>query len=145
MPYTPETRKTIEAREKLRAAHRRWWMKARALNTETWQRRKEKARKRATKYQEKRKEYSRRMRAEDPQRGYAYSRKHRLKKAEAKAGRKKPRQCEVCGNDGVKIHFDHCHQTGTFRGWICFHCNSILGHCKDDPLHLQKLIAYLTV
>lgn len=59
------------------------------------------------------------------------------------AGYQKPKQCEVCGDDTTRLDFDHCHQRGIFRGWICIHCNVILGHAKDDPNHLRKLIAYL--
>jgi hypothetical protein len=62
---------------------------------------------------------------------------------EAKAGRPRPTCCEVCGNDKARIVFDHCHQRGIFRGWLCSHCNVILGHAKDDPNRLRKLIAYL--
>jgi hypothetical protein len=62
---------------------------------------------------------------------------------EGTAQRPKPSQCEVCGNDKRRILFDHCHQRGVFRGWLCTHCNIILGHVNDDPNHLRKLIAYL--
>jgi hypothetical protein len=43
----------------------------------------------------------------------------------------------------MPIHFDHCHRRGIFRGWVCFSCNTILGHAKDDPDRLRKIIAYL--
>ena len=61
---------------------------------------------------------------------------------EAKAGKPRPDQCEICGQGGI-IKFDHCHQTGRFRGWICNSCNVVLGYVKDDPDHLRKLISYL--
>jgi hypothetical protein len=133
----------IKDPEKKKAAHRRWYTKAKATNSETWQRRKEKARLRAPKYQQQRNEYQRQMRAEDPQRLNAYQRKSRLKRDETLAGRKKPTQCEVCGSNETAIHFDHCHQTGAFRGWLCFHCNAALGHIRDDAIRLRKLLAYL--
>jgi integrase len=141
MPY--KNRQTPQARRNLKAAHRRWYEKAKALNSEAWQRRKEAIRKRAKKYQQKRAEYQKRMWAEDPQRGLAYGRKSKLKILETRAGRKKPTRCEVCGESRVKIHFDHCHQSGRFRGWICFHCNAALGHVRDNPNRLRKLAAYL--
>jgi len=62
---------------------------------------------------------------------------------EAKAGRPKPDRCEVCGGTDGGIAFDHCHQRGIFRGWICAFCNTILGLAKDDPNRLLMLVAYL--
>ena len=73
------------------------------------------------------------------------SRRARLRKLvvrEAEAGRPRPDKCEVCG-DGGPINFDHCHQRGIFRGWLCNSCNKTLGFAKDDPNRLRKLIAYL--
>jgi hypothetical protein len=54
----------------------------------------------------------------------------------------KTRFCESCGKTD-KLHFDHCHITGTFRGWLCHHCNTALGHASDSPVILRKLRAYL--
>lgn len=62
---------------------------------------------------------------------------------EAEAGRPRPDHCEICGDTTQKIHFDHCHQRGVFRGWICNNCNHALGCVNDDPDRLRKLIAYL--
>ena len=45
-----------------------------------------------------------------------------LQKLENIAGRKRPELCEICGKKG-KICFDHNHETGKFRGWICVKCN----------------------
>lgn len=61
---------------------------------------------------------------------------------ERKAGRAKPETCEVCGG-AEKVSFDHCHQRGIFRGWLCYACNRALGCVKDDPNRLRKLIVYL--
>jgi len=58
------------------------------------------------------------------------------------AGRPKPKNCEVCGQ-ARRICFDHCHLTGLFRGWICSHCNTILGLADDNAKLLEKLVAYL--
>jgi hypothetical protein len=38
---------------------------------------------------------------------------------------------------------DHNHKTGTFRGILCGHCNSVIGHAQDDPKLLRKLARYL--
>lgn len=61
---------------------------------------------------------------------------------EEKAGRPKPKNCEVCGEDS-QICFDHDHKTGDFRGWLCHKCNKILGFSRDDPKLLVKLAKYL--
>jgi len=65
-----------------------------------------------------------------------------LRHQEEIAGRPKPDRCEVCGNAG-RIAFDHCHQHGHFRGWLCSGCNCALGFVRDDISRLRKLIAYL--
>lgn len=64
------------------------------------------------------------------------------KDLEILAGRPKPLNCEVCGNEG-KICYDHCHKTEKFRGWICDPCNIALGKVKDNPETLRKLANYL--
>ena len=53
--------------------------------------------------------------------------------------------CEVCGvkENGKKLHMDHDHKTGKFRGWLCNRCNMILGHALDSRIHLLGLIEYL--
>lgn len=72
----------------------------------------------------------------------AAARKRGVRRREIEAGRLKPSLCEVCGESG-KINFDHCHQRGIFRGWLCSNCNKALGFAKDDPNRLRQLIAYL--
>ena len=67
-----------------------------------------------------------------------------LKRQEMIAGRPRPSVCEICGRSG-RITFDHCHNTGAFRGWICFNCNVLLGHANDDPELLERLAAYLRI
>lgn len=66
---------------------------------------------------------------------------------ELMAGRPAPDKCEVCGGEeGPRkraMHFDHCHATGKFRGWLCARCNMTLGQVADDIELLKKLIAYL--
>lgn len=58
------------------------------------------------------------------------------------AGRPKPDKCEICGEKG-RIFFDHCHKMNKFRGWLCSHCNFVLGHAKDNPKVLILLAKYL--
>jgi hypothetical protein len=62
---------------------------------------------------------------------------------ELSAVRPKPAACEICQNSSNKIVFDHCHQSGSFRGWICDPCNTALGLVKDDPERLRALARYL--
>jgi hypothetical protein len=69
----------------------------------------------------------------------------RLAKMVAIAERPKPDRCEICGSDQFKIVFDHCHQYGQFRGWICDRCNKVLGLLKDDVQLLMAMVAYLEV
>lgn len=38
---------------------------------------------------------------------------------------------------------DHCHSTGQVRGLLCYNCNLILGHAKDNKDILIKAIEYL--
>ena len=39
---------------------------------------------------------------------------------------------------------DHCHDTNTFRGWICHKCNTGLGGFSDSLTILKKAVIYLT-
>jgi len=59
------------------------------------------------------------------------------------AGRQRPTVCDICGKSGRTIHFDHDHQRGHFRGWICSQDNMALGLVQDDVGVLRKMIAYL--
>lgn len=66
-----------------------------------------------------------------------------LSAKESLAGRAKPKRCEVCKKTGRRIHFDHCHKSNRFRGWICHQCNVALGHVRDNQKLLRKLADYL--
>jgi len=62
------------------------------------------------------------------------------------AGRPRPDVCEICGGppDPKRgMHYDHCHRTGRFRGWLCRKCNLMLGNAEDDPARLRAGAAYL--
>ena len=50
--------------------------------------------------------------------------------------------CEICGKVG-KMMIDHNHTTNKFRGILCRHCNTMLGHAKDNVEVLKKAIEYL--
>jgi len=66
----------------------------------------------------------------------------KLLEQEKLAGRKKPLNCEICGSN-KKICFDHDHETGKFRGWICGRCNTALGLVDDNTEVLEKMIKYI--
>jgi len=62
--------------------------------------------------------------------------------------------CPICdrsihevGRKGQKMLqswvLDHCHTTETFRGWVCFNCNTGLGAFKDDVNKVGKAHEYL--
>lgn len=50
--------------------------------------------------------------------------------------------CQICERE-VSLHMDHDHETGKFRGALCFACNAALGLFKDDADLLQRAISYL--
>ena len=100
-----------------------------------------------------RRHYSRAYRAENPQKTNEYNIKVKPKRADTEpshirnrerlAGRPRPDVCEICSKATKRIVFDHCHQHGHFRGWICERCNHALGMVQDSIPHLLQLIAYL--
>jgi hypothetical protein len=65
-----------------------------------------------------------------------------LKMLEAQNGR-----CAICGTDTPggrgAFHVDHCHDSGNIRGLLCHHCNTGLGHFKDQESLLLKAALYL--
>jgi hypothetical protein len=50
--------------------------------------------------------------------------------------------CEICGSK-ERLVFDHDHQTGKHRGWLCHKCNRLLGQANDNIKILEAAIAYL--
>lgn len=55
---------------------------------------------------------------------------------------KLPRTCEICGKGG-RIHLDHDHETGKFRGVLCQGCNTGIGQFYEDVQVMQVAIEYL--
>jgi hypothetical protein len=53
--------------------------------------------------------------------------------------------CFVCGKkEGKrKLHMDHSHTTGEFRGWLCSNCNVVIGMLKENTTILKRAITYL--
>ena len=59
--------------------------------------------------------------------GALYSRRHRMHKAgDYSAWGPSPTACELCGQSGGKIVWEHCHAHNHHRGWTCSRCNAIL-------------------
>lgn len=90
-----------------------------------------------------RKKYSEKQKAEG---------KHLLKRKYGKSlsfhGRDKLIQdqlglCEICKNQLINPHVDHCHATQGIRGILCAKCNVGLGKFGDDPTKLEAAAAYL--
>jgi len=56
-------------------------------------------------------------------------------------------KCFVCGipetECNQRLHLDHCHKTGRFRGWLCGRCNRVAGHIDDAPEIALALAMYL--
>jgi Recombination endonuclease VII len=54
--------------------------------------------------------------------------------------------CTICKNlpdSKQRLHIDHDHTTGQFRGLICSTCNLVLGKFKDDPIRFRCAAIYL--
>lgn len=54
-----------------------------------------------------------------------------------------PDKCPICERKNVDFHFDHHHDSGKPRGWICRYCNVILGFAKEDIQYLLNCVAWL--
>lgn len=85
------------------------------------------------------------IRKADPEgqrlRNLAYASRQEALKTQ-KAGRPRSNYCEICAIEERTV-FDHSHQKGHFRGWICDRCNKILGLVRDDISYLKALQIYL--
>ena len=50
--------------------------------------------------------------------------------------------CACCGAVR-KLHMDHCHRTDRFRGYVCAHCNTMIGLAGESKTGLENGIRYL--
>jgi len=55
----------------------------------------------------------------------------------------KPHKCESCGKV-KKLHWDHDHSTGLFRGWLCHRCNVLVGFLEKDPVSVLMAKEYMS-
>ncbi len=55
--------------------------------------------------------------------------------------------CFVCSIPEIeciqKLHMDHNHETGEFRGWLCNKCNASIGIMRESPELLLRLAEYV--
>lgn len=56
--------------------------------------------------------------------------------------------CKLCGvhestEKHKRLHVDHCHTSGKYRGLLCGPCNRALGLLKDNTKTLKNAIQYL--
>ena len=57
-----------------------------------------------------------------------------------------PEVCECCNrppNGSGRLHIDHCHSSGAFRGWLCSSCNVGIGNLGDSIAGLERGLLYL--
>ncbi len=92
-------------------------------------------------------EKSRRSTADDKhkERVARIASKYRVKKSFA-ATLAVLKHCDACGKECTRVgelHVDHCHETESVRGVLCFNCNAALGHLGDSVDRLQMLIRYM--
>lgn len=56
-------------------------------------------------------------------------------------------RCEICtlAEESLnrKLHLDHDHGTGEFRGWLCGNCNIGIGLLGDTREKLLRAVVYL--
>ena len=65
-------------------------------------------------------------------------RNYQYKKRERLAGRPMPVMCELCKIRPARV-WDHDHETGVFRGWLCDACNTLAQH----PDRLRQVLDYV--
>jgi len=51
--------------------------------------------------------------------------------------------CEICTSTDKALVYDHSHQTGAFRGWLCDPCNRSLGGIGDNIEGVIRVANYL--
>lgn len=74
----------------------------------------------------------------------ANRRQRERERLESQAQRPRPELCEVCGTVGRRgVVWDHNHETGQFRGWLCDRCNRVLGLAGDSIATLLALALYV--
>jgi hypothetical protein len=141
-----------EKRESNRIAAKKWRdahpERSREISQKYWEKNKVKLHTKNKKWTsenpEKRREIDKNFYARNRQKRNDSAKEYKRKKLVALAGRERPTICEVCNMESEKtLHFDHNHETGEFRGWICGPCNRAIGIVKENPDTLRALADYL--
>lgn len=104
-------------------------------------------------------EYRRHRRLTDPEyveRMRIKSRRHAWKRLGIdldSINRPEPERCEACNgppsraprNNAPRLHCDHDHKTGKFRGWLCRKCNWAAAYLDtaEELKRLEQVKAYL--
>lgn len=59
--------------------------------------------------------------------------------------RAEPAVCDCCKRPQEKraMAIDHDHDTGAFRGWLCFECNIGIGKLGDNLVGVMRAVRYL--
>jgi hypothetical protein len=52
-------------------------------------------------------------------------------------------RCKICKKWSERLHIDHNHASGRFRGLLCFSCNAGIGLFGDNVLWLMRAVLYL--
>lgn len=80
------------------------------------------------------------------ERGREYNRRAlRRKRRECDYDEPSPTQpCAICCTV-TKLDYDHCHETGLHRGWICRRCNLALGLLGDSFERVVSALNYMMV
>jgi hypothetical protein len=125
--------KTIEDR---RAYQREWLRADREANPDKYRKRRQAN---LEKYRERERRYRATFRASNLEKTKERARKSR---GQPFPTRPMPTTCECCGKISP-LKLDHCHVSGKFRGWLCFHCNTGLGKLGDSIEGLMNAVRYL--
>lgn len=104
-----------------------------AQRRESWQRRYDTDPEFRAKHQAYQREYRKARRARDPEYRARTSEQNRRARIANQGIIWTPEQeaafglltrCEVCGVESEKLHLDHCHDCGQYRGGLCSTCNT---------------------
>lgn len=49
--------------------------------------------------------------------------------------------CPICTRER-RLVVDHCHKEGHVRGFICYNCNTLLGHIENED-KMKRIYSYL--
>lgn len=70
--------------------------------------------------------------------------RRRIENGIPQATRPEPAFCECCAQkpNGRSLVIDHDHETGEFRGWLCYKCNAGIGLLGDSATGIELARRY---